>query len=84
MLMFQALLRHCFDDDFTYQQLSKMPHYIRQEYHGLLRLFQDNGMDAPYPFSIHNIAKEGAKMGRNPGDWYGPQAIMVVLKKLQK
>ena len=41
-------------------------------------------MDAPYPFSIHKIAREGAKMGRNPGDWYGPQAIIVVLKKLQK
>ena len=37
-----------------------------------------------HPFSIHNIAREGAKMGRNPGDWYGPQAIMVVLKNLIK
>lgn len=44
----------------------------------------DNGFDEKHPFSIHNLAREGAKMGRNPGDWYGPQAIMVVLKKLAK
>ena len=23
-------------------------------------------------------------MGRNPGDWYGPQAMSIVLKKLNK
>ena len=23
-------------------------------------------------------------MGRHPGDWYGPQAIMIVLKNLSK
>ena len=23
-------------------------------------------------------------MGRNPGDWYGPQAISIVLKNLNK
>jgi Peptidase family C54 len=39
-------------------------------------------MGEDFPFSIHNIAKEGAEMGRMPGDWYGPQAISVVLKKL--
>lgn len=42
--------------------------------------FQDNDQRAPY--SIHQIAEEGAKLGRLPGDWYGPQAISIVLKKL--
>ena len=37
-----------------------------------------------FSFSIHNIAFEGAKMGRMPGDWYGPQAISLVLKRLLK
>ena len=36
------------------------------------------------PFSIHNIAYEGKKIGRLPGDWYGPQAISIVLKRLTK
>lgn len=44
----------------------------------------DNGDGETCPFSIHNIAREGYKMGRKPGDWYGPQAISVVLKTLNK
>jgi cysteine protease ATG4 len=36
------------------------------------------------PFSIHNIAEEGYKIDRKPGDWYGPQAISIVLKRLNK
>lgn len=32
----------------------------------------DNCDDKVSPYSIHNIAKEGLKIGRKPGDWYGP------------
>jgi hypothetical protein len=34
--------------------------------------FQDNGFGEEYAYSIHNIALEGMKMKRFPGDWYGP------------
>jgi hypothetical protein len=36
------------------------------------------------PFSLHNIVSEGVKTDRKPGDWYGPQAISYVLKRLNK
>lgn len=29
-------------------------------------------MGEDFPYSIHNIAYEGKKIGRKPGDWYGP------------
>ena len=32
----------------------------------------DNGDIDNCPFSIHNIAKLGRVVGRNPGEWYGP------------
>ena len=44
---------------------------VIHEYFHMYR-FQDNGEGVDFPFSIHNIAFEGAKMGRMPGDWYGP------------
>ena len=36
------------------------------------------------PFGIHSIAREGLKLRRKPGDWYGPQAICNVLHELNK
>ena len=44
----------------------------------------DNGDIEISPFSIHNIARVGQHIGRKPGDWYGPQAISIVLKRLNK
>lgn len=44
----------------------------------------DNGDNEDTPFSIHNIVWEGYKIDRKPGDWYGPQAISIVLKRLNK
>jgi hypothetical protein len=46
--------------------------------------FQDNVEGYLAPFSIRNIAEEGLKIDRKPGDWYGPQAISIVLKRLNK
>ena len=46
--------------------------------------FQDNIDGQLSPFSIHNIANEGYKIDRKPGEWYGPQAISIVLKRLNK
>ena len=51
------------------------------EYQRLLILFADNHISLETsPFGIHNIAKGGLTLGRKPGDWYGPQAISMVLK----
>jgi cysteine protease ATG4 len=82
MLLLQALQRHVFDDNFRRDYLRRSDYM--QEYLNLLRLFQDNGSGEDFAFSLHNVAEEGAKLGRKPGDWYGPQAIMLVLKRLNK
>ena len=58
----------------------RYPHHISNDYDvkniylNLLRLFLDNNTQTPNaaPYSIHNIVQEGAKLGRKPGDWYGP------------
>jgi cysteine protease ATG4 len=42
--------------------------------------FWDNNDKAP--FGIYNIAREALKINRKPGDWYGPQAISIVLKDI--
>ena len=40
-------------------------------------------VDVPQPkcnFSIHRIVHSGLQYGKNPGDWYGPETISVVLR----
>jgi len=39
-------------------------------------LFFDNQKAA---FSIQNISVEGLKLGKKPGEWYGPQTILNAL-----
>ena len=41
--------------------------------------FNDNLDGKRAPFSIQNVAVVGSEYGRLPGQWYGPQAIFVVL-----
>ena len=33
-------------------------------------------------FSIHRIVQVGLQYGKRPGDWYGPEAISIVLRDL--
>ena len=55
------------------------------QYYKILSLFMDNELDGMRsPFGIHNIAREGLKFKRRPGDWYGPQAISNVLHQINK
>jgi cysteine protease ATG4 len=42
-------------------------------------------VDVPHincDFSIHRIVQAGLQYGKNPGDWYGPETISVVLRDL--
>ncbi len=55
------------------------------KYNKILSLFMDNLDDQDLcPFGIHMIAEVGIKYKKQPGDWYGPQAISCVLKQLNK
>lgn len=45
----------------------------------------DNLQDSDLcPFGIHMIAEVGTQFKKQPGDWYGPQAISCVLRQLNK
>lgn len=44
----------------------------------------DNEDEHRSAFSIQNIVREGINIQRKPGDWYGPNAISIVLKRLNK
>ena len=42
-------------------------------------------IDSPEaPFGIHRVAEAGLQLGRKPGEWFGPQAILMALKILNK
>jgi len=48
-------------------------------YHKILRMFEDK-KSAPY--SIHQIAQMGVSEGKSVGQWFGPNTVAQVLKKL--
>ncbi len=51
-------------------------------YKKILGLVMDNDDTAKGAFSIYNITKMGFVNNKLPGDWYGPQAISLLLKVL--
>ncbi|CAG9862759.1 unnamed protein product [Phyllotreta striolata] len=57
------------------------PQTADQTYLKILRKFQDS-RQAPY--SIHQIALMGASLGKAVGQWFGPNTVAQVLKKLVK
>lgn len=50
-----------------------------KEYYKILKRFSD---ERSSPFSIHQIAQMGVQEGKKVGDWYGPNTIAQVLKRL--
>lgn len=70
--------------DFGLEMLSE--NGAKEKYFNILQLFMDNPPANDHsicPFSIHNIAKEAKKtLNINPGQWFGPQMISVVLRNL--
>lgn len=45
----------------------------RLKNHDCIELFLDN---PSAKYSIHNICQAGVKLGKKPGEWYGPQTIL--------
>ncbi|XP_073987538.1 cysteine protease ATG4B-like [Rhodnius prolixus] len=74
MLIGQALLNLHLGRDWIWT-----PSTYDSKYHQILKMFEDN-KSAPY--SIHQIALMGASEGKQVGDWFGPNTVAQVLKKL--
>ncbi|CAG9837066.1 unnamed protein product [Diabrotica balteata] len=76
MVLAQALVSLHLGRDWLWDPQSKDLTYLK-----ILKKFEDR-RQAPY--SIHQIALMGASLGKQVGEWFGPNTIAQVLKKLVK
>ncbi|XP_065162792.1 cysteine protease ATG4A isoform X2 [Atheta coriaria] len=76
MVLGQALVILHLGRDWLWDAISRDPVYLK-----ILKKFEDN-RHAPY--SIHQIALMGASEGKEVGQWFGPNTIAQVLKRLVK
>ncbi|KAL7648308.1 UNVERIFIED_CONTAM: hypothetical protein RMT77_000214 [Armadillidium vulgare] len=74
MVMAESLLRYHFGRDWKWSPEEESKSYLR-----IISLFED---DRTQPFSIHQIAQIGVEFGKKVGEWYGPNTVAHVLKKL--
>lgn len=45
----------------------------------IIKWFGDSSSKSS-PFSIHTLVSLGEKMGKKPGDWYGPASVSYLLR----
>ncbi|KAI8379448.1 uncharacterized protein BYT42DRAFT_327482 [Radiomyces spectabilis] len=77
-LLANALLTHFLGRDWRRSQLKGAS---RQEYRRILHWFLDE-LSPRAPFSIHRIALLGKQLGKNIGEWFGPNTISQVIQAL--
>ncbi|KAF7281354.1 hypothetical protein GWI33_004837 [Rhynchophorus ferrugineus] len=76
MVLGQALLSLYLGRDWFWEPETKDKIYL-----DILKKFEDN---RTAPFSIHQIASMGESEGKNIGQWFGPNTVAQVLKRLMK
>ncbi|GFY58446.1 cysteine protease ATG4A [Trichonephila inaurata madagascariensis] len=74
MILAQAFLLHHFGRDWKWNKLIS-----NEEYFKIISKFDDR---PECPYSIHKIAMMGHVMDKGIGQWFGPNTIVQVLKKL--
>lgn len=74
MLLAQALLFLHLGRDWVWSPSTKDRTYLR-----ILRMFEDRRSAS---YSIHQIALTGASEGKEVGEWFGPNTVAQVLRKL--
>ncbi|XP_034237784.1 cysteine protease ATG4B [Thrips palmi] len=74
MVLAQALLNLHLGRDWVWNSDTKSQPYLR-----ILRLFEDRRCAV---YSIHQVALMGATEGKEVGQWFGPNTVAQVLKKL--
>uniref|UniRef100_F6TRM1 Cysteine protease n=2 Tax=Ornithorhynchus anatinus TaxID=9258 RepID=F6TRM1_ORNAN len=75
MMLAQALICRHLGRDWCWEKHKKQP----EEYHKILQCFLDR-KDCCY--SIHQMAQMGVGEGKSIGEWFGPNTVAQVLKKL--
>ncbi|KAF2075214.1 hypothetical protein CYY_003475 [Polysphondylium violaceum] len=75
MLLSNLILHHVLGDQ--WRKSSPIKNQI--VYADIIKLFLDQPSS---PFSIHNIALEGQKLGKNIGEWFAPSIISQAIKNL--
>uniref|UniRef100_M3XJS5 Cysteine protease n=1 Tax=Latimeria chalumnae TaxID=7897 RepID=M3XJS5_LATCH len=75
MILAQALVYGHLGRDWRWEKGTKQP----EEYNRILQCFLDK-KDCCY--SIHQMAQMGVGEGKSVGEWYGPNTVAQVLKKL--
>ncbi|XP_016410898.1 cysteine protease ATG4A-like [Sinocyclocheilus rhinocerous] len=75
MILAQALVSRHLGRDWRWDAEKRQP----KEYHRILHCFLDK-KDSCY--SIHQMAQMGVGEGKSVGEWYGPNTVAQVLKKL--
>lgn len=76
MVLAEALINLHLGRDWFWTRETKDPTYLK-----ILHRFEDN---AKSPFSIHQIALMGDSEDKKVGEWFGPNTIAQVLKKIVK
>ncbi|XP_026687250.1 cysteine protease ATG4A-like [Diaphorina citri] len=76
MVIAQALLFLHLGRDWQWNVNSKEEAYLK-----ILKMFEDR---RTAPYSIHQIALTGASEGKAVGEWFGPNTVAQVLRKLAK
>ena len=74
MVLAQALVCLHLGRDWRWKKDSKEPEYLR-----ILKMFEDRRVAT---YSIHQIALMGVSEGKDVGQWFGPNTVTQVLKKL--
>ncbi|XP_067128022.1 cysteine protease ATG4B-like isoform X2 [Centruroides vittatus] len=74
MVLAQALINRHLGRDWLWKAEEKNSLYCQ-----ILKLFQDRKNSL---YSIHQIAQMGVSEGKNIGEWFGPNTVAHVLKKL--
>ncbi|XP_072482111.1 cysteine protease ATG4A isoform X2 [Notamacropus eugenii] len=75
MMLAQALICKHLGRDWCWEKQQEQP----EEYHRILKCFLDR-KDCCY--SIHQMAQMGVGEGKSIGEWFGPNTVAQVLKKL--
>eukprot|EP00347_Sterkiella_histriomuscorum_P008343 403345460 len=83
MMICQALMRHLIGLDHSVKNLSSTEQK-RLNYAKIIQLIHDNDCSQTGAFSIQNIAKMGFCHDKLPGEWYGPHALTIMLRDLNR